>query len=102
MGATSSMSTISVHSPIHSSPSSFSPPQPITTSPVPYVFQDDIPFVCMTLPQKEDFPISDSFTSLTFNFVSFPMNIVPLSIDIPLNQTQTDRLVTVHHESISS
>ena len=30
------------------------------------------------------------------------MNILPLSIDIPLNQTQTDRLVTIHQQSISS
>ena len=56
----------------------------------------------MTLPQKEDFPISDSFTSLTFTSVSSRMNIRPLSIDIPLNQTQTDPLVTIHQQSISS
>ena len=56
----------------------------------------------MTLPQKEDFPISNSFTSLTFPSVSSHMNILPLSIDIPLNQTQTDPLVTIHQQSISS
>ena len=102
MVATVSMFTNSVDSPIHSSPSSFSLPQPITTSLVPYIFQDDIPYVYMPLPQKEDFPISDSFTSLTFNFVSFPMNIVPLSIDIPLNQTKIDPWVTIHQQIISS
>ena len=56
----------------------------------------------MNLPQKEDLPISDSFTSVTFTFVSSRMNILPLSIDIPLNQTQTDPLVTIHQQSISS
>ena len=30
------------------------------------------------------------------------MNIPPLSIDIPLNQTQTDPLVTIHHQTTSS
>ena len=30
------------------------------------------------------------------------MNIVPLNIDIPLNQTQIDPLVTIHQQSISS
>ena len=61
--ATISISTILVDSPIHSSPSSFSPPHPITISLVPYIFQDDIPSVCMTLPQKEYLPKSYSFTS---------------------------------------
>ena len=56
----------------------------------------------MTLPQKEDFPISDSFTSLTFTSISSPMNILLVGIDIPLNQTQTDPLVTIHQQSISS
>ena len=102
MGATISMSTISVDSPIHSSRSSFSSAQPITTSPVSYIFQDDIPSLCMTLPQKEDFPIYDSFTSLTFTSVSSRMDILPLSIDIPLNQTQTDPLVSIYQQSISS
>ena len=56
----------------------------------------------MTLPEKEDFSISDSFTSITFTFVSSRMNFLPLSIDIPLNQTQTDPLVSIHQQSISS
>ena len=30
------------------------------------------------------------------------MNIPPLSIDIPLNQTQTDPLVTIHQQRILS
>ena len=98
MLATICMCTSSVDSPIHSSCSSFSSAQPIITSPI----QDDIPSVCVTLPQKEDLPISNSFTSLTFTFVSSHMNILPLSIDIPLNQTQTDPLVTIHWQSISS
>ena len=102
MGDTISMSTSLVDSTIHGSPSSFSPPKPITTSLVPYIFQDDITYVCMTLPQMEDFPISDSFTSPTFTSISSPMNILPLNIDIPLNQNQTDPLVTIHQQSISS
>ena len=56
----------------------------------------------MTLPNKEVFPISNSFPSLTFTSPSVPMNIPPLSIDIPLNQTQTDPLVTIHHQTTSS
>ena len=56
----------------------------------------------MNLPQKEDFPISNSFTSLTFTSASTFMNIPPLSIDIPLNQSQTDPLLTIHHHTISS
>ena len=56
----------------------------------------------MNLPQQEDFPIYDYFTSLTFTSVSSCMNILPLSIDIPLYQTQTDPLVTIHKQSISS
>ena len=56
----------------------------------------------MSLPQKEDLPISDSFTSLTFNSISGRMNIFPVSMDIPLNQTQSDPLVSVHQQSISS
>ena len=102
MEATISMFTSSVDSPIHCSASSFSSAQPITTSPVPYIFQGDIPSVCMTLPEKEEFSISYSFTSVTFTHVSSRMNILPLSIDIPLNQTQTDPLVTIHQQSISS
>ena len=90
MGATISMSTISVNSPIHTSPLSLSPPHPITTSGIPSFFQEDIPSASMTLPHKEVFPISDSFTSLTFTSPSTPMNIPPLSIDIPLNKTQTE------------
>ena len=44
----------------------------------------------------------DSFTSLAFTSVSCRMNMVPVSIDIPLNQTQSDPLVSVHQQSISS
>ena len=92
------MFTSSVNSPIHCSASSFSSP----VSPLPYIFQGDIPSVCMTLPEKEDFSISDSFTSITFTSVSSHMNILPLSIGIPLNQTQTDPLISIYQQSISS
>ena len=80
-----------VDSPIHSSASSFSSVQLITTC------QDDIPYACMTLPS-----ICDSFTSLDLTSVSCPMNILPLSVDIPFNQTQSDPLVNIHQQSISS
>ena len=56
----------------------------------------------MTLPENKDLSICDSFTSLAFTFVSCRMNIVPVSIDIRLNQTQSDTLVRVHQQSISS
>ena len=97
MATTVSMFTSSVDSVIHSYPSSFSSPQRITTSPVPYIFQDDIPSECMTLPS-----ICDSFTSLALTSISCHMNIVPVSIDIPFNQTQSDPLVSIHQQSISS
>ena len=90
MEATVSMFTISVDSAIHSSATSFSLAQLITT------FQDAIPSVCMTLPEKKDFSICDSFTSLTFTSIYCRMNIVPVSMDIPLNQTQSDPFVSVH------
>ena len=75
------MFTNLVDSPIHSFVSSFSSTQLITT------YQYDIPFVYITLPKKKDFSICDSFTSLPFTYVSCHMNIVPTSMDIPLNQT---------------
>ena len=56
----------------------------------------------MTLPHKEFFPTSDSFTSLTLTYTSAPMNRPPLSIQISLKQTQTDPLVTVQHQTTSS
>ena len=90
MAATISMFTSSVDSPIHSSISSFSSAQLITTC------QYDIPSVCITLPEKKDFSICDSFTSLTFTYVSCCVNIVPVSMDIPLNQMQSDPFVSVH------
>ena len=96
MEATVSMFTSSVDSPIHSSDSSFLSAQLITTC------QDDIPSVCMTLPEKKDFSICDSFKSLAFTSISYCMNIVPVSIDIPLNQTQSDPLVSIHQQIISS
>ena len=94
--ATVSMFTSLVDSVIHSYASSFSSSQLITT------FQDDIPSVCITLPEKKDFSICDSFTSLAFTSVSCRMNIVPISLDIPLNQMQSDPLVSIHQQSISS
>ena len=56
----------------------------------------------MTLPKDKDFSICDSFKSLAFTSISDCMNIVPVSIDIPLNQTQSDPLVSVHQQIISS
>ena len=96
MAATVSMFTSSVDSPIHSSASSFSSAHLFTTS------QDDIPSIYMTLPKKKDFSICDSFKSLSFTSISDCMNIVPVSIDIPLNQTQSDPLVSIHQQIISS
>ena len=77
----SSIMASSVDSPIHIFSSSFSPAQLITTC------QDDIPSVCTMPPEKKDFSICDSFTSLAFNSISCRMNILPVSRDIPLNQT---------------
>ena len=56
----------------------------------------------MTLPENKDFSICYSFTSLAFTYVSCLMNLVPVSMDIPLNQMQSDPLVSVHQQSISS
>ena len=56
----------------------------------------------MNISQKEDLPMSDSFTSLTFTSTSNLMDISSLSIDIPLNQSQTDSLVIIHQHTISS
>ena len=68
------------------------------TSPIPQLFEDEIPFVSMSLSQKEDLPMSNYFTSLTFTSNSIPIDISPLNIDIPINQMQTNSLVTIHHE----
>ena len=46
--------------------------------------------------------MSSYFTSLTFTSASSPMDISPLSTDIPINQMQTDSLVTIQHEINSS
>ena len=72
------------------------------TSTIPQLFEYDIPFVSMSISQKEYLPMSNSFTSLTFTFPSIPMDISPLSIDIPTNQMQSDSFVTIHHEINSS
>ena len=92
----SSIMAASIDSPIYSSVSSFSLAQLITTC------QYDIPSVCITLPEKMDFSICDSFTSLAFTSVSCRMNIVPVSMDIPLNKKQSDPLVSIHQQSNSS
>ena len=86
----------SVDSPIHSSASTFSSTELMTTC------HDDIPSVCMTLPKNNFFSICDSFTSLAFTSVSYRMNIFPVSIDIPLNQMESDPLVSYHQQRISS
>ena len=85
MGATISMPTFLVNSLIDTCP----------TSPIPQLFEDDIPSVSMSLSQKEDLPMSNSFTSLTFTSALSPMDISPLSIDIPINQMKIDSLVTI-------
>ena len=46
--------------------------------------------------------MSSFITSLTFTFVSSPMDIAPLRIDIPINKMETDSLVTIQHEMNSS
>ena len=102
MGATTRIPIVSIDSPIHTSPPALSPPHPVTTSPIPQLSQGNIPSSSITLPHKEVFPASDSFTSLTFTSVYAPMNIPPLGIEIPLNQMQTDPLVTVQHQTTSS
>ena len=79
------MFTSSVDSTIHSFSSSFSSAQLISTC------QDDIPSVYMTLPS-----ICDSFPSLALTFIYYRMNTIPVSVDIPLNQMQSDLLVSVH------
>ena len=56
----------------------------------------------MGISEKEDFPMSSFITSLTFTSVSSPMDIAPLRIDIPINQMETDSLVTIHPEMNSS
>ena len=96
MAATVSMFTSSVDSPIHSYDSSFSLAQLITTC------QYDIPSVSITLLEKKDFSICDSFTSLSLTSISCRMNIVLVSVDIPLNQMQSDPLVSIHQQRISS
>ena len=99
MRDTTSIPTVLVESPYHTSPPPLLPPHPITTSPIQQLSQDNIPSASMTLPHKEVLPIVDYFTSLTFTSPSSPMNIPPLSIGIPLNQTQTDPLVTIYHQT---
>ena len=94
MATTISMFTSSVDSPIHSYVSSLSSAQIITTC------QYDIPFVYITLLEKKDFSICDYFTSLAFTSISFRMNIASVSMDISLNQTQSDSLVSVHSKAV--
>ena len=56
----------------------------------------------MGISKKEDLPMSSSITSLTFTSVSSPMDIAPLRIYIPINQMETDSLVTIQYEMNSS
>ena len=91
-GATISMPTFSVNSLIDT----------CTTSPIPRLFEDDIPSVSMGISEKEDLPMSSFITSLTFTSVSSPMDIAPLKIDIPINQMEIDLLVTIQQEMNSS
>ena len=92
MAATISMPTFSVNSLIDTCP----------TLPIPQLFVDDIPSVSMSICEKEHLPVSSSFTSPTFTCISSPMDIAPLRIDIPINQMETDSLVTIQHEMNSS
>ena len=102
MGDTIRIPTILVDSPIHTSTLPFSPPHPISKSPISQLPEVNIPSTSMNLPHKEVFPTSYSFTSLTFTYVFAPMNIHPLRIEIPLTQTQTNPLVIVQHQTTSS
>ena len=91
-GATISMPTFSVNSLIDTCP----------TSLIPQLFEDDIPSISMSICENEYFPMSSFITSLTFTSVSSPMDIAPLRIDIPINQMETDSLVTIQQEMNSS
>ena len=84
-GATISMPTFLVNSLINTCP----------TSPIAQLFEDDIPSVSMGISEKEYLPMSSFITSLTFTSISSPMDIAPLRIDIPINQMETDSLVTI-------
>ena len=56
----------------------------------------------MGISEKEYLSMSSFITSLTFTFVSSAMDIAPLRIDIPINQMETDSLVTIRLEMNSS
>ena len=84
MGAATRIPTISFDSPIHTSPLPLSPPHPITTYPISQPPQVNTYSTSMNLAHKEVLTTYDSFTSLTFTSSSAPMNIPPLSIQIPL------------------
>ena len=91
-GATISMPTFSVNSLVDTCPTSLNP----------QLFEDDIPSISMGISGKEDLPMSSFITSLTFTSVSSPMDIAPLMIDIPINQIETDSLVTIQPKMNSS
>ena len=101
MESTTSIHSILVDPPIHTSYPPLSPPHLIPTSPLSQLPQINIPSISITLSSKVDIPTPNSSSSLTFASFTSPMNIPPLNIEIHVSQTQTDPLVTTQHQTIS-